>query len=451
MKIHVIEDDKMFNRFIEHTLRFDPAVEVVPFFNGADFLVRLSDNPDVVTLDLGLPDYCGEEILKLIKAFNPEIEVIVISGQDDVKTAVQLLKQGAFDYITKDENIRDRLQNCIRHVLNKRALKQEISALKSEISRNQDYQKAIVGESVAMREIFMLIDKAVRVPNIHVSVFGEAGTGKELIARTIHQNSPRKDKPFVQFNVSATPKELVEGELFGYDGKGYTGSLLSRRGKLEEAGEGTLFIEEIDNLDVDLQVKLFRVLEDGVIVKGNGNRPTPVNARIISASNRDLSDAVKERVFREDLYFRLKGIPIYLPLLRERQKDILLLADHFLNAFCLENQMGALKITPRAKRKLMNYAYPGNVRELKAVIELAAVLTNSGEVDEEHIIFSSGNGHVELFTEELTLKDYNEKIIRHYLDKYKSVVKVAEVLDIGKSTIYNLLKSDKVKLGENIT
>jgi len=429
---------------IEYTLRLNPDYEVSTYFNGKDFLNDLSDDTDIVTLDLGLPDHSGNDILKRIKKFNPEIEVIVISGQDDISTAVQLLKQGAYDYITKDENIKERLLHSIHNIIKTKSLKNEISQLKTEISNKYEFKNAIIGESPAIKKIFALIDKAIKVPNINVSITGETGTGKELIAKTVHYSSPRKDKPFIAVNMGAIPTELIESELFGHEKGAFTGAITAKKGKFEEADGGTIFLDEIGEIDMNLQVKLLRVLQEREITRVGSNATIKINTRIITATNKDLSEEVRKGNFREDLYYRLLGLPVQLPSLKERKNDILLLASHFLSEFCKENGLEKLRLTPAAKKKLMQYTFPGNVRELKAVIELGAVLTNSNEIDQEQIIFNSANSETDLFSQDMTLKEYTEKIIFHYLNKYdNNVIKVAEKLDIGKSTIYNLLKKIK--------
>ncbi len=449
MRIHVIEDDKVFNKLIENTLKLVPDFEVAPFFNGNDFLRNLPDNPDIVTLDLGLPDFSGEALLKKIKKFNPDIEVIIISGQDNISLAVQLLKEGAYDYITKDENIKERLLHSINNIVNKQSLKKEIFNLKTEISGKYSFQHAIIGESNGIKGVFSLIEKAIRVPNINVSIYGETGTGKELIAKTIHYSSPRYEKPFIAVNMAAIPRELIESELFGHEKGAFTGAYMTRKGKFEEANGGTIFLDEIGEMDIDLQVKLLRVIQEREITRIGSSQSIKINTRIITATNKDLAEAVREKKFREDLYYRLLGLPINLPTLKERQSDILVLSNHFLKSFCIENSMDLLELTPKARKKLLNYSFPGNVRELKAIIELAAVLTNSNEVDEDHIVFNTTHINPELFSEECTLKEYNQKIIKHFLNKYRSVMKVAEKLNIGKSTIYNLLKSEKEYTGEH--
>ena len=440
MRIYVIEDDRMFNQLIVRALDKDNEVEIVPFFNGTDFLSRLSDHPEVVTLDLGLPDFSGADLLRQIKQSSPETEVIVISGQDDLKLAVQLLRQGAYDYIAKDENIRERLVQCIHHIRGQQNLKKELRQLKFEISEKYNYLQAIIGESNGMKAVLSLIDKAVKVSNVSVSITGEAGTGKELVAKAIHYNSARRHKPFVVVNVGAIPYEMLEGELFGFEKGAFDGARLRHRGKIEEAVDGTLYIEDVDLLGPDLQVKLFQFLQTGTVRRMGGEKDVPVNTRVISGAAIDLLEAVRNKQFREDLYFRLMGIPIHLPSLKERQKDVVLLAQFFLYHFCEENGIVPLELTLGARRKLLDYPFPGNVRELKAVVELAAVLTNTSLVTEEHIVFNGAGATPDLLTEEMSLKEYNEKIIRHYLDKYQNVVLVAEKLDVGKSTIYNLIK-----------
>lgn len=443
MRIHVIEDDKVFSKLIEHTLKLVPEFEVFTYFNGNDFLRNLPDNPDIVTLDLGLPDFSGEVLLKKIKKFNPDIEVIIISGQDNISLAVQLLKEGAYDYITKDENIKERLLHSINNIISKQSLKNELTQLKSEISGKYSFQHAIIGESSAIKDVFGLIEKAIRIPNINVSIYGETGTGKELIAKTIHYSSPRNDKPFVAVNMAAIPRELIESELFGHEKGAFTGAFMTRKGKFEEADGGTIFLDEIGEMDIDLQVKILRVIQEREITRIGGNQSIKINTRIITATNKDLAEAVREKKFREDLYYRLLGLPIHIPPLKERQSDILTLSGHFLQSFCTENNIPLIEVTPKARKKLLSYSFPGNVRELKAIIELAAVLTNSNVIDEEHIVFNTTHNDLDILSQELTLKEYNQKIIKHFLSKYRNVIKVAEKLDIGKSTIYNLLKSEK--------
>jgi len=232
MRIYVIEDDRIFNRLIVSSLSSEKDVNIQSFFNGEDFLSHLSDNPDVVTLDLGLPDYYGPDLLRKIKDVSPETEVIIISGQYDLKLAVQLLRHGAYDYIAKDENIKERLVHCIKHIRGRNNLKRELNQLKSEISGKYDYLDAIVGESEGMKKVLSLINKAVTIDNISVYTTGESGTGKEFIAKAIHYNSKRRDYPFIVINVGALPSEMMEGELFGFESRSISGAHLCHKGML---------------------------------------------------------------------------------------------------------------------------------------------------------------------------------------------------------------------------
>ncbi len=442
MKIFVVEDDKFFNKLIEHNLSLNPDYEIQTFFNGKDFLNNLNQNPDIVTLDFRLPDMTGHEVLKKAKQYNPDLTVIIISGQEDIPTAVSLLKEGAYDYINKDENIKERLLNIINNVITQKNLKTEISNLKSHITEKFDFTKSFIGESKAIKKIFALIQKAIDVNNITVSIKGETGTGKELVAKIIHFNSSRKDNNFVAVNMGAIPRELAESKLFGHEKGSFTGAYSRKIGKFEEANKGTIFFDEVSELDFDLQVKLLRAIQEKEIVRVGGNNTIKINSRIIIATNKDLLTEVQAGKFREDLYYRLLGLPINLPPLRDRENDILMLADYFLKQFCKENKLELLQLSSSTKNKLLKYHYPGNVRELKAIIELAAVMTNSGKIEEDHITFAPTDTGLDLFSENLSLKEYEIKIIKHFLEKNNNnVVLVAKKLNVGKSKIYNMIKN----------
>ncbi len=443
MKVDVIEDDRVFSQMISHILQQSGDYRVNIHATGKSFLAQLSFSTEVVTLDLGLPDIKGTELMQRIKSFNPEIEIIVISGQDNLPQAVKLLKEGAFDYITKDENIRERLRHTLQKIRHNKTLKDELEQLKSKISGQYEFRESIIGNSPAIQDTFKLIEKAIKVPNINISLHGETGTGKELIAKTIHYNSPRKLNPFVTVSLTAVPPDQAENTLFGIEKGAFPDALMTIPGKIEEAGEGTLFLDEIGDLDPDLQLSLLETVQTKKIKRIGGEEEIPVKCRIISATNHDLLSLVREKKFREDLYYHLVGLPIPIPPLRERGKDIIILADHFLKIFCSENNLSSLKISSSAKKKLLSHQYPGNIRELKAIVELGAVLSNDDHINENHIVFNHSHNPPEILKEELTLKEYTERIILHFLKKYNNVVEVAEKLDIGKSTIYNLLKKQK--------
>jgi DNA-binding NtrC family response regulator len=439
--IYVVEDNDWYNKLLVHTLSLNPDYEVKSFFNGKDFLNSLHETPDIVTLDYRLPDTTGTELLKRIKEDYPDIQVVLISEQDDINTVIELLKLGAKDYIIKSNDIRDRLLNTVQNIRKEMGLLVEISKLKKEVQKKYDFKNSILGESKNMDVVYEMIEKA-RNTNINVSVYGETGTGKELVAKAIHYNSKRKDKSFVAINVAAVPAELMESELFGHEKGAFTGASYRRVGKFEEADGGTLFLDEIAEMDPSLQVKLLRALQEREIVRVGSNQTIKTDCRIIVATNKNLKEEVKKGKFREDLYYRIIGLPIELPPLRERGNDIMLLAKHFMEQFSRENGLALKKLSPGAQRKLLDYRYPGNIRELKAIIELAVTLSDFEEIQPSDIILDSDTPTevIDNF-KELTLRDYELKIINSYLKKYSNDIKlVAQKLDIGVSTIYRLMK-----------
>ncbi len=445
LKVFILEDDVWYGSMLQHYLSLNPDYEVKRFESTQTFFDRLHELPDVVTLDYSLPDMDGGQVLKKIKNQCPDVQVIMISGQEDIATAIDLLKHGAFDYIVKNEDTKDRLWNSILHLKEIRGLRKEVEELKEEVGKKYDYSKFIIGNSEPIQKIFTLIEKASKT-NITVSVTGETGTGKEVVAKAIHYNSERHKKPFVAVNVAAIPKELIESELFGHEKGAFTGAVTRRIGKFEEANNGTLFLDEIGELDINLQAKLLRVLQEKEIVRVGGNEVVPVNARIIVATHRNLLDEVHAKNFREDLYYRLIGLPINLPPLRERGNDILVLAKHFIDMFCKENGMDKKSLSPEAQQKLKSYSFPGNVRELKSVIELAVVMADGDMIMADNFNISLQASLGDLLNKERTLKEYEIQILQHFLDKYdRDVLLVAKKLDVGKSTIYRMIQAGELK------
>ncbi len=442
-KIFVVEDDEWYIRLLEHTLLLNPDYEVVKFNSGRACLENLHQSPNVVTLDFRLPDMEGSEVLREIKASSPDTEVIIISEQEKIDTAVELLKLGAYDYIVKSKDIRDRLLNSISHIRQNTCLRSRISSLQKEVESKYRFENSIIGQSEPIRQLYGLLEKAVN-NNITVTISGETGTGKELVAKAIHYNSSRKDQAFVAVNMAAIPKDLAESELFGHEKGAFTGAQFRRIGKFEEAHGGTLFLDEIGEMDLTLQSKLLRVLQEREVTRIGSNKPVKFECRIIVATHRNLAEEVKKGNFREDLYFRLFGLQIELPPLRDRGKDILILAQFFIRNFCRENKIDPPSFSENAQKKLLSYNFPGNVRELKAITELAVVMSNGAQIEAPDISFGSNDVLPEVLQEELTLRDYNMRIIKNYLRKYDDNIKaVAEKLDIGQSTIYRLLKEEK--------
>ncbi|MEO5681826.1 MAG: sigma-54 dependent transcriptional regulator [Chitinophagaceae bacterium] len=446
-KIFILEDDVWYGSMLQHYLSLNPDYEVKRFENSASFFAALHENPQVVTLDYSMPDCDGGEALKKIKEQNSNTQVVIISGQEDVATAINLLKNGAFDYIVKDDDTKDRLWNAIQHLQEINGLKQEVELLRKEVGRKYDFSKTMIGNSDAMQKVFGMIEKAVQT-NISVSVYGETGSGKEMVAKAIHYNSERRKKPFVAVNVTAIPKDLIESELFGHEKGAFTGAITRRIGKFEEADGGTLFLDEIGEMDINLQTKLLRVLQEKEITRVGDNQVIPVNARIITATHKNLLEAVQEKTFREDLYYRLYGLPINLPPLRDRSSDILVLAKHFIEQFCTENKTEKKTLSADAQQKLMGYRFPGNVRELKSVMDLAVVMSDGPVIEPENITLNTTTKVADLFVNGKTLREHTNFIIQHYLDTNNGdVLLVAKLLDIGKSTIYRMIQSKELVIG----
>lgn len=445
-KIFVVEDNAVYAKSMVHHLSLNPDNEVVAFFSGEELLSQMHRGPEVIFMDYSLPDYDGLALLRKLKEKWSAIPVVVVSGQEDVATAVALLKAGAYDYIVKDEDARERMWNAVNHIAENAALRRELAFLREEVNRRYDFS-SIKGSSQPIQAVFRLIEKAAQT-NINVTICGETGTGKELVAKAIHFNSRFKQAPLVTVNIAAIPRDLLESELFGHEKGAFTGAVQQRIGKFEEAHGGTLFLDEIGELDLSLQAKLLRAIQEKEITRLGGNRVFRAEARIVVATHRNLAEEVKKGNFREDLYYRLLGLPINLPPLRERGQDIILLAKYFLDEFCQNNQWESKSLSAEAKNRLLRYSWPGNVRELKATIELAAVLSDAHQIDSQDLSLSEEADLLGPSMDQvLTLKEYNYRIITYYLEKYHhNVLKVAEKLDIGKSTIYRMLKDNNLKI-----
>lgn len=442
MKVFVVEDDEWYAEYIAYNISLDQDITVEKFGDARSAIKKLNEIPDVVTIDYQLPDMTGEELLTEIKKKLPDTEVLVISKQEKIQTAVELLKLGAYDYIVKSDDIRDRLLNVMRNVKKQMTLKQQVTNLQQEVAQKYDFKKQIVGQSKAIEKVYDLIRKAI-TNDIVVTITGETGTGKEMVAKAIHFNSPKAKQPFVPINMAALPKDLVESELFGHEKGAFTGAAMSRKGKFEEAHNGTLFLDEIGEMDLTLQAKLLRALQEKEVQRIGSNKTIKTNCRIVVATNRNLLEMVKEGKFRDDLYYRLFGLTIQLPPLRERGTDILMLAQYFIEAYCRENQLEPKRLGKSAQTKLMQYAYPGNIRELKSVVELAVVMTNGPEITDEDITFSHEGMSADTVDHALTLREHNYRIVKSYLKKADGNVKeAAKMLDIGFSTIYRMLKEE---------
>jgi len=442
-RIFIVEDDKIFAKRLQYELSLNSDLELSIYTDGKSLIQALKQEPDLITLDYHLPDSQGDELLKIIIEQNPKTPVIMISGQQDVTTALDLMKNGAYDYLVKGDDLINRLRNLIHNVREKVQLEKKVEQLEAELTKKFTFTNLIRGKSSSMIKVFQLMKKAL-ASKISVSITGETGTGKELVAKAIHFNSPRKDGPFVAVNVSAIPSELIESEMFGFEKGAFTGAIGRRIGKFEEANGGTLFLDEIGDMDFNMQSKLLRVLQEEEFTRIGSNKEVKTNCRIMVATHKNLAEEVKNGNFRGDLYYRLLGLPIELPPLRERDQDVILLSKYFIQEFCKDNGLPKKNLSTAAIKKLKSYNFPGNVRELKAIIELALVLGSEDEITDEDISFNSSLGLDDLFSKDMTLKQYNLKIVEHYLKKYDDDIKlVAEKLDIGKSTIYRMINNYK--------
>jgi len=445
-KIFIVEDDPWFGEILNHHLSLNPEYQVHLFRSAKECLNNLHQKPDLISIDFGLPDLSGDQLLKKIHEVNKNIPVIVISGQEDVSVAVNFFKAGATEYLVKNDSTREMLWNAVIKIRENLTLKKEVEDLKEQLNQKFSFQNTIIGQSEVLKRTLLLVEKAIQT-NINVCITGETGTGKEVIAKAIHYNSERKKFPFVAVNMAAIPSELAESELFGTEKGAYTGANARRIGKFEEANGGTLFLDEIAELDLNLQSKILRVLQEREIVRLGSNTPIKFNARLITATHKNLSEEVKKGTFREDLFYRIIGLPIELPALRERDNDILILSKHFINIFSKENKIKAPALSAEAGQKLMKHNFPGNIRELKATIELACVLCDGKNILEKDITFSSVRGPLVLGLSEKTMKEYTVEIISFYMKKYNNnVLEVAKKLDIGKSTIYTLIQKKELSL-----
>lgn len=366
----IVDDDEAIRRSL--AISFRKKFQILEAATGNEALEAVRETPiDIVLLDQRLPDADGTEVLREIKKLSPQVPVIMLTAYGTVKSSVKAMKLGAFDYIEKPYDIEE-VKLTVANALKLRTLEEEVNQLRLELKEKYALS-GIIGKSKAMQDVFRLI-KDIAPLDITVLITGETGTGKELVARAIHYNSARANGPFVAVNCAAIPENLLESELFGYEKGAFTGAVKRKKGKIELAEGGTLFLDEIGDMPSELQAKLLRFLEDRTFERLGGEQTIKANVRIVAATNHDLTLDIKEKRFREDLYFRLNTITIYLPPLRKRWEDVPLLVEHFIQAYNESFKKNIKGISPEALSLLIQQEWPGNVRELKHVIARAVAL-----------------------------------------------------------------------------
>ncbi|RMF93302.1 MAG: sigma-54-dependent Fis family transcriptional regulator [Candidatus Schekmanbacteria bacterium] len=435
-KILVVDDDLEMAEVLKDFLT-EEGFAVFVANRGSDALkLAEEENFALAITDMKMPQMSGMQLLKKIKNIDPNIEVIMITAFGSIETAIEAVKQGAYHYITKPFKMNEILLT-IRKALEKRNLQIENLELRNEIERKYSFFN-IIGKSPAMQKVFEMI-KVVSQNNSNVVIYGASGTGKELVAKAIHYNGKRKNRPFVPINCTAIPEGLLESELFGHAKGAFTGAVGSKQGLFEKANKGTLFLDEIGDMGLGLQAKLLRVLQDKVIRPVGSLQTINVDVRIIAATNKNLEEEVEKQRFREDLYYRLNVIPIHIPPLNERREDIPLLINHFLKK--IEEEQGIKKeISDEAVRVLTTHDWKGNVRELENAIERAVMLSRKNilEPDDFQISESSSGFNFSYFLKQkLPLEDFEKKYIDAVLKEVGgNKQKAAEILGISSRTLY---------------
>jgi two-component system response regulator PilR (NtrC family) len=454
--ILVVDDEKSLRDFLTIMLENEGyAVETASSGEKAVKLI-LEKEFDLVLTDFRMKKANGIEVLEAVKEHNPITPVVLMTAYASAETAVEAMKKGAYDYISKPFNVED-LQLTVKNAIDKKALADQNQYLKSALKDKFGFEN-FIGSSPAMQRIFKLIEK-VADSNATILIGGESGTGKELVAKAIHFNGARKNHPFISINCGAVPENLLESELFGHEKGAFTGADSSKVGLMESASKGTFFLDEVGEAPLSIQVKLLRVLQEREIMRLGGNSPISVDLRIVTASNVDLARAVKNKTFREDLYYRLNVIPIEIPSLRERAQDIPLLAAHFIAKYNeerpAENKIQG--VHPEAMSLMEKYSWPGNVRELENVIERAVVL-EAGDTIQVSSLPEGISGDAEPSTEmtlpstdqpmdlEKTLDQIERKMISGALDQSNGIInKAAKQLNLSFRSMRYRIQKHKLK------
>jgi DNA-binding NtrC family response regulator len=449
MKILVVDDEAPVREMIKKGLSQMGGYSVEVAQNGFEAMEKIEkDIFDLVLTDLKMPEMDGLELLKTVKGTRPEIMVIMMTAYGSVETAVEAMKIGANDYITKPVDFDDVLLH-ISKAYQENLLLRENRLLRMEVRKKFEFNN-IIGKSKKMQEVFSLIEK-VAPSNSTVVIYGGSGTGKELVAKAIHYNSPRADRAFIPFNCGAIPETLVESELFGHTRGAFTGAVQAKKGLFEEANGGTLFLDEISTILPSAQVKLLRVLQEKEVMKVGSTERTRIDVRMIAATNVDLEAATKNGKFREDLFYRLHVFPISLPDLKDRKEDIPLLAYHFLDHYSKEAKKEIKSISKEAMKLLLEYHWPGNVRELENAIERAVIMADQDYLLPNDFPKDLMEGFSEMIRrgvkERKTLEHIKSEYIREILKEVGGNKRIAaEILKVNPRTLYRFEKKSEPKL-----
>ncbi|MDD2288385.1 MAG: sigma-54 dependent transcriptional regulator [Bacteroidales bacterium] len=445
MRIYVVSDDENLVKRIVYHLNLNPEWESIPFYGVESFLAQKDIITDTVILCYDFDVIKTSECIDLLNTnFNNTKFIHVISQDNEIDYRPYLFDEHIVDVVKNNSTLLDTIWNRISVIYKNQNFQSHVRDLKKSHIKSQ-FIEEFVSTSENMKIVKNFMDKASQ-NDINVTIFGETGTGKEVVAKYIHHNSQRWNKKMVAVNVSAIPSELMESAYFGHEKGAFTGAVNRKLGFFEEASGGTLFLDEIGDMDLRMQAKLLRVLQEGEITRVGGNGNIKVDVRVISATHKDLKAEVEKGNFREDLFYRLIGLPIMLPPLRERGEDIIKLAEKFIFDFCRKNKKPLKTFSQIAKDTLLNYSFPGNVRELRAIIELAIVMTDGQVIYPENLSIKTDKVDDNFLFKERTMQEYEIMIIEYYLKKYNYKVRfVANKLGIGKTKIYDMMKSGLIK------
>ena len=444
-KILIVDDEPGVRSALGGVLRDEGySVEAVP--SGEACLERVTrGGVDLIVLDVWLPGIDGLATLARLRERQMDAQVVLISGHGNIESAVRAIKMGAFDFVEKPLSL-EKTVLVVRNALRQRRLEAENRALRARVDRTQP----MIGESYAMRQLREQVAMAAPT-NGRVLIYGENGTGKELVARTVHAMSRRRAAPFVEVNCAAIPEELIESELFGHVRGAFTGAVADRRGKFEVADGGTIFLDEIGDMSLKTQAKVLRVLQQQTMEAVGGTARIKVDARVLAATNKDLQAEIRGGNFREDLYFRLNVIPIFVPLLRERQEDIQLLADHFMAEFAREYGRRIKRFEPAALAVVQRYSWPGNVRELRNVIERLMIMVSGDSISATELNFLERNalersGVPATTSERLRLHEARDRferdlILRTLSEQHGNMSRTAEILGVERSNLYRKMRA----------